>query len=222
MNATPARCGSGGPLLSPNADRAPAAPRQRQRDDTDGRRSRPPGPARTQRTARKRGRQPATSTRLLAGWLLVVTTLPAQDWPADAVLRRYRARWQVEPVVTRVTQLLRVRPRRCMVFEEILRSRPRRRASPCPAKGVWSLEKYSAQARAGGLRLARPRAYGLWRNTPLSPAQAGFALPGRGRMVFGEILRSRPRRRASPCLAEGVWSLEKYSALARAGGLRIP
>jgi len=69
--------------------------------------------ARTQRTARKRGRRPAASTPLRAGWLLVVTTLPAQDWPADAVVRRYRARWQVELVFKRFKHLLRVRPRRC-------------------------------------------------------------------------------------------------------------
>jgi hypothetical protein len=39
--------------------------------------------------------------------------------------------------------------------------------------------------------------------TPLSPAPAAFALPGRGLMVFEDIIRSRPRRRPSPCLAEG-------------------
>jgi len=39
-------------------------------------------------------------------------------------------------------------------------------------------------------------------------------------MVFEQLFRSSPRRRASPRLAEGLWSLSNYSAIARAGGLR--
>jgi hypothetical protein len=35
------------------------------------------------------------------------------------------------------------------------------------------------------------------------PAQAGFALTSRGLMVFEQIIRYSPRRRASPWLAEG-------------------
>jgi len=41
------------------------------------------------------------------------------------------------------------------------------------------------------------------RYNPLQAAQAAFASPGRGLMVFEYIIRSSPRRRASPCLAEG-------------------
>jgi len=58
--------------------------------------------------------------------------------------------------------------------------------------------------------------------------QVGFTLGTRGggrssreRMVFESLFRSSPRRRASPCLAESVWSLSHYSAPARAGGLRL-
>jgi len=40
-------------------------------------------------------------------------------------------------------------------------------------------------------------------------------------MVVEELFRSRPPRRASPGIAGGVWSLRNYSALARAGGLRL-
>ena len=45
-----------------------------------------------------------------------------------------------------------------MGFEEIFRSRPRRRVAPHRAEGLWSLKKYSALARAGGRRLTEPRA----------------------------------------------------------------
>jgi len=39
--------------------------------------------------------------------------------------------------------------------------------------------------------------------TPLSPAQAGFASHNRGLMVFEQLLRYSPRRRASHPIAEG-------------------
>jgi len=68
---------------------------------------------RKHRKATKRGRRPASTTRLLAGWLLVLTTLAEADWPAAEVLALYRARWQVELVFKRMKQLLRVRPLRC-------------------------------------------------------------------------------------------------------------
>ncbi len=50
---------------------------------------------------------------------------------------------------------------RLIVFEQLFRSSPRRRASPWLAEGVWSLSTQSVPARAGGLRLAEPGAYGL-------------------------------------------------------------
>jgi hypothetical protein len=72
---------------------------------------------RKRRKAQKRGRRPAASSRVLAGWLVVLSTLSAQEWPAAAVLRLYRARWQVELVFKRFKQLLRVRPLRCQSDE---------------------------------------------------------------------------------------------------------
>ena len=45
-------------------------------------------------------------------------------------------------------------------------------------------------------------------------AQGGFALASRGLMVFEEIIRSSPRRRALPCIAEGsAPQLARYSGL---------
>jgi hypothetical protein len=39
-------------------------------------------------------------------------------------------------------------------------------------------------------------------------------------MVVEYIIRHSPRRRALHSIAGGVWSLNNYSAIARAGGLR--
>lgn len=56
--------------------------------------------------AQKHGRTPSAATLTLADWVLVVTTL-APDWTLAAVLRLYRARWQVELVFKRMKPLLR-------------------------------------------------------------------------------------------------------------------
>ena len=66
------------------------------------------------RAARKRKRQRAQDrgthlspvTLLLAGWVLLVTTLDATRWCAGDVLRLYRARWQAELVYKRMKQVL--------------------------------------------------------------------------------------------------------------------
>jgi hypothetical protein len=42
----------------------------------------------------------------LAGYVLVLTALPAKDWPASTVLNLYRHRWQVELVFKRLKSLL--------------------------------------------------------------------------------------------------------------------
>lgn len=73
----------------------------------------PPSEARAARrraiqNAKKRGRPIQPDTLLVAGWVLVITTLPATRWDATAVLRLYRVRWQVELVFKRMKSILRL------------------------------------------------------------------------------------------------------------------
>jgi hypothetical protein len=88
--------------------------------DTDGERYRvrliaaklPPKEAaaarrRVRLNARKHGRTVQASTLLVAGWVLLVTTLDVAQWDAPAVLRLYRVRWQVELVFKRFKSILR-------------------------------------------------------------------------------------------------------------------
>jgi hypothetical protein len=56
--------------------------------------------------AQAQARQITPETLELAGWVLVVTTLDAAVWSDAAVLRLYRARWQVELVYKRMKQVL--------------------------------------------------------------------------------------------------------------------
>lgn len=58
--------------------------------------------------ARSRGKQVSEQTLFLAGWVLLITTLPAHEWSATEVLQLYRARWQIELVYKRLKQLLRL------------------------------------------------------------------------------------------------------------------
>jgi hypothetical protein len=53
---------------------------------------------RRRRKAQKAGRAITAPTLLVAGWLLLITTLEAVTWSAADVLSVYRARWQVELV----------------------------------------------------------------------------------------------------------------------------
>jgi hypothetical protein len=56
--------------------------------------------------ASKAHRQIQPDTLYLAGWVLVLTTLPAADWSDQEVLSLYRARWQIELLFKRIKQLL--------------------------------------------------------------------------------------------------------------------
>ena len=68
---------------------------------------------RLRKTARRKGRTASRSGLLLASWLVLVTTLPAEPWTAPAVVQLYRAGWQVEVVFKRLKQLLRLHQLRC-------------------------------------------------------------------------------------------------------------
>ncbi|HEU5090042.1 MAG TPA: transposase [Roseiflexaceae bacterium] len=64
--------------------------------------------ARKRRKASKAGRRVTGDTLMLAGWLVVVTTLGA-EWSASEVLRLYRARWQIEVLFKRLKQHLKLK-----------------------------------------------------------------------------------------------------------------
>ena len=55
---------------------------------------------------RKKGKTPDKRTLLAAGFTLVVTNLPPQEWEAQDVLKLYRFRWQVEILIKRLKSIL--------------------------------------------------------------------------------------------------------------------
>jgi hypothetical protein len=59
-----------------------------------------------QRQARDKGRKLSPEAFFLAGFVLLVTTLPAQSWSSEQLLELYRARWQIEVLFKRMKQVL--------------------------------------------------------------------------------------------------------------------
>jgi Transposase DDE domain len=50
--------------------------------------------------------QPTENTLFASGFVILLTNLPAQNWPFSLVLTLYRVRWQVELVIKRLKSLL--------------------------------------------------------------------------------------------------------------------
>ena len=59
-----------------------------------------------QRQARDKGRTLSPEALFLAGFVLLVTTLPTQSWSPVRLLELYRARWQIEVLFKRIKQVL--------------------------------------------------------------------------------------------------------------------
>jgi hypothetical protein len=79
--------------------------------------------ASSQRRKRKKagqdGRKIQKDTLYLAGWLLVVTSLPEEQWSDAEVLALYRARWHIEMLFKRLKQLLKTHRLRCANHEAV-------------------------------------------------------------------------------------------------------
>jgi len=61
---------------------------------------------RKEHEARDKGRRLSDEARFLAGFHLLVTTLPEPQWPLGLVLELYRSRWQIEILFKRIKQVL--------------------------------------------------------------------------------------------------------------------
>ena len=64
--------------------------------------------AKERKKASKQQRQLKEETLYLCGWLLLFTSLSAHEWSDEQVLALYRARWQIELVIKRMKQVLRL------------------------------------------------------------------------------------------------------------------
>jgi hypothetical protein len=60
---------------------------------------------RVRENASKKGRTPTAETLVAAGFVILLTNLPVEDWDTRSVLALYRLRWQVELVFKRLKSL---------------------------------------------------------------------------------------------------------------------
>jgi hypothetical protein len=63
---------------------------------------------RTKRKASKNRQKVQSDTLYFSGWVLVVTTLPQEQWSDQQILRLYQARWHSELLFKRIKQLLKL------------------------------------------------------------------------------------------------------------------
>jgi hypothetical protein len=70
-----------------------------------------------QRQARDKGRVLSPEALFFAGFLMLVTSLPAQQWSTQQVLDLYGCRWQVEVLFKRIKQVLSMHTLRCCSSE---------------------------------------------------------------------------------------------------------
>jgi hypothetical protein len=68
---------------------------------------------RVEKRVKKKGRPVSLNSLVLAGWVLLITTLEPTDWSAEDILRLYRVRWQIELLFKRIKQMLKMHQIQC-------------------------------------------------------------------------------------------------------------
>jgi hypothetical protein len=119
---------------------------------------------RARANASRHGRKVQVATLLVAGWVLVVTTLEGPRWDAAAVLRLYRVRWQIELVFKRVKSLLCIGTLRGRTKASI-------EASLLAVLVAWALQEAEAswvRQQLAQLAQAAARTPSSWTRTALS------------------------------------------------------
>lgn len=156
--------------------------------------------------AKRKGRNVQAATLLVAGWILVLTTLEEQEWPGVDVLRLYRARWQIELVFKRLKGFL---------ATQALRKQGKE-ASEAQVYGLllaWTLQEDGARLLREALSGTPEQGLSSWRLAALSLATLRQQVRGqwngaRVEAVSGRLerfVRSTPRKRVHQETALRDW-----------------
>jgi hypothetical protein len=89
--------------------------------------------------AKRKKQEVRPDTLFLAGWVLLVSTLPAETWPARELFWLYRHRWQVELLIKQMKQFLLLVQLRSHHPETV-------RAALLAALVAWALQEEEGQA----------------------------------------------------------------------------
>jgi hypothetical protein len=144
------------------------------------------------RRAKRKQRRSRPEAALLAGWLLLVSTLAEKEWPGEELMRLYRARWQVELVFKRFKQLLRVRALRCK-GEEVAEATIRALLI------AWVLQEDLGRELRRVLADEARRAVSSWQLARLSVASLRQAVEGR--WTRARVVACLPRLRRFVCVS---------------------
>lgn len=173
--------------------------------------------------ARKKGKKVSATTLYLAGWILLVTTLPEPDWSAEEVVGLYRGRWQTELLYKRMKQQLRCAQLRCRTPEAL-------QAEMRAYLLAWVLQEEEAAQLRTGLEEVQASELGelgewSWDEHPLSEWRlSSLCLDTLRMQVLGQwsaqrvrtcapdlqrYLRSSPRKRTHQATAIRRWLATK-------------
>lgn len=151
-----------------------------------------------QRQARHKGRTLSAEALFLAGFVLLVSTLPAHSWSAARLLELYRARWQIEVLFKRIKDVLALH---CLPAQTPQGAQ----AMICALLVAWMLIEEDVQTLRRQLSDGEPVACPLsrWRLAQLAfdslhKVLDGHWTPERLRAVLPELRRLFVERRQRP------------------------
>ena len=165
---------------------------------------------RARQASRKKGHTPSQETLFAAGYILLLTNLPAPVWTAEQVLALYRLRWQVELLFKRLKGILdldRLRAKNPVLAQVYLLGK---------LVGALLLEEWTADLAANDVAewfedTVRPvslwRWMSLWTDVlrqtirgPLTLSRVLVALP-----YLARYLRDAPRKRRQQAACARQW-----------------
>ena len=155
-----------------------------------------------EKQARAKGRQPSEETLFVAGFHLLVTTLPPSCWPRPLVLPLYEARWQVEIFFKRLKGVLDLRRLRWHTPESVL-------AVIAALLVGWLLLEDQAEPLRREIADAEPWAFPMsswqldqWALWSLRQVIEGWYSPQRLRALAGELRPLFRQKRQRPLREE--------------------
>lgn len=156
--------------------------------------------------AKKKGRTAQKKTLMMAGWVLIFTTLAPSVLSTEVVAELYRVRWQIELVIKRLKSLLDI---------DRLRAREHSALAELYLQGkllyAWVVER-RARRRCGAQwnRLDQPRRATWWRVWKLIEHELDVMISGVAHWNLErweeclQIMQERPRKRPLQTLPEGI------------------
>lgn len=146
--------------------------------------------------ASKKQRVLSEETLFLAGWVVLICTVPQTTWSDDEVLRLYRARWQIELLFKRMKQVLRLNQLRGKTPET-------NEASILALLLAWALHEQAAQQCRAVLDELYETA------SPMEPSSSERIDDGEQEAALSQWLLTEVELQTLRVVIQGSWSFER-------------